>query len=108
MPSDSGRIGQLCFRDSKCGQHRSHIGLAVLRAPTKRDLQGGLIGKPTPIFAGAALFLFLAAVFRATLLWGYFPAEFEPLELGTRTVGFILLFVFAYSYARAWTDTRNK
>ena len=54
------------------------------------------------------MFLFLAAVFRATLLWGYFPAEFEPLELGTRTVGFILLFVFAYSYARAWTDTRNK
>jgi len=41
MPSDSGCIGQLCFRTDKCGQHRSHIGLAVLRAPTTSDLQGG-------------------------------------------------------------------
>lgn len=62
-----------------------------------------LIGKTTPIFTGAAFFLFLAAVFRAALVWGYFTSDLEPLELGTRTIGFILLFVFALSYVRAWT-----
>jgi hypothetical protein len=84
------------------------LGLLFYALRIRAIFKGGLIGKPIPIFAAAAFFLFLAAVFRAALLWGYFTAEFEPLELGTRTVGFILLFVFAYSYARAWTDTRNK
>ena len=84
------------------------LGLLFYALRLHAIFKGGLIGKPTPIFAGAAFFLFLAAVFRAALLWGYFTAEFEPLELGTRNVGFILLSLFAYSYARAWTDTRNK
>ena len=62
-------------------------------------LKGGFIGKTTPIFAASAFFLLLAAVSGPPFFLG-FLTEFEPLELGT--VGFLLLFVFAYSYAHQW------
>ena len=78
------------------------LGLLFYALRIRSMFNGGFIGKTTPIFAASAFFLFLAAVFRAALLWGYFPPEFEPLELGTRTLGFLLLFVFAYSYAHQW------
>jgi hypothetical protein len=83
------------------------LGLVFYTLRINRFFKGGTIGKPTPIFSAAAFFLFLAAVFRAALLWGYFTPDFEPLELGTRTVGFILLFAFAYYYVRAWSNV-NK
>ena len=60
------------------------------------------VGSTTPIFSAAAFFLFLAAVFRAGLIWGNLAPAFQPLELGTRTVGFVLLLCFAYRYARVW------
>lgn len=78
------------------------LGLLFYALKIRSMFKGGFIGKTTPIFAASAFFLFLAAVFRAALLWGYFPQDFQPLELGTRTIGFILLFVFAYSYAHQW------
>ncbi len=78
------------------------LGLLFYALRIRSMFKGGFIGKTTPIFAASAFFLFLAAVFRAALLWGYFLPEFEPLEIGTRTIGFILLFVFAYSYVHQW------
>ena len=66
--------------------------------------KGAFIGKITPIFVASAFFLFLAGVFKTALLWGYFPQDFEPLEIGTRTIGFVLLFVFAYFYAHQWEN----
>ena len=60
------------------------------------------VGSTTPIFAAATFFLLLAAVFRAGLIWGNLAPAFQPLELGARTVGFILLLWFAYRYARIW------
>jgi hypothetical protein len=78
------------------------LGLLFYALRIRSMFKGGFIGKTTPIFAASAFFLFLAAVFRAALLWGYFLQDFEPLEIGTRTVGFILLLVFAYSYAHQW------
>jgi purine-cytosine permease-like protein len=74
----------------------------------KQIFRGGALTRTRPIFVWAAFFLFLAAVFRAALIWGYFTADFEPLELGTRTVGFILLFAFAFSYFRALASIRNE
>ncbi|MGA2240079.1 MAG: hypothetical protein ABSG74_12800 [Candidatus Bathyarchaeia archaeon] len=78
------------------------LGLLFYALRIRSMFKGGFIGKTTPIFASSVFFLFLAAVFRAALLWGYFQQDFEPLEIGTRTIGFILLFVFAYSYAHQW------
>jgi hypothetical protein len=80
------------------------LGLFFYTLRINRIFKGGMMGKTTPLFAAAAFFLFLAAVFRAALLWGYFTADFEPLELGTRTIGFILLLAFAYYYVRAWSN----
>ena len=65
------------------------------------------VGKPVRIFAVAAFFLFLAAVFRAGLLWGSLASAFQPLEIGTRTIGFLLLFMFAYQYAQVWISLRK-
>jgi hypothetical protein len=78
------------------------LGLLFYALRIRSMFKGGFIGKTTPIFAASAFFLFLAAVFRAALLWGYFMQDFEPLEMGAVTIGFILLFVFAYSYAHQW------
>jgi hypothetical protein len=80
------------------------LGLLFYALRIRSMFKGGFIGKTTPIFAASAFFLFLAAVFRAALLWGYFLQDFEPLEIGTRTAGFILLLVFAYSYAHQWAN----
>ncbi|MGA2784158.1 MAG: hypothetical protein ABSF09_05615 [Candidatus Bathyarchaeia archaeon] len=59
------------------------------------------IGRTTPLFAAAAFFLLLGSVLRSALLWGYLT-EFEPLQITCRTVGILLLFTFAYSFARIW------
>jgi len=41
------------------------LGLVFYTLRINRIFKGGMIGKNTPIFAAAAFFLFLAAVFRA-------------------------------------------
>lgn len=78
------------------------LGLVFYTLRISKFFKGGAIGRTTPYFVGAAFFLFMAAVFRAALHWGYFTGEFEPFELTTRTIGFVLLFAFAYKYAQAW------
>ena len=74
----------------------------------RRIFKGGPLSKTRQIFTWAAFFLFLAAVFRAGLVWGHFTADLEPLEEGTRTVGFVLLFAFAFSYAHVLRSFRNE
>jgi hypothetical protein len=78
------------------------LGLLFYALRIHSMVKGGFIGKTTPIFAASGFFLFLAAVFRAALIWGYFVQDFEPLEIGTMTIGFVSLSVFVCCYAHQW------
>jgi hypothetical protein len=84
------------------------LALTFYTLRIQRLFKGGLLSKTRLIFFWAAFFLFLAAVFRAALVWGRFTADLEPLELGATTVGLILLFAFAFFYARVLASFRNE
>ena len=84
------------------------LALTIYTLRIRRIFKGGMLSKTRRIFFWAAFFFFLAAVFRAALVWGRFTADLEPLELGTTTIGLTLLFAFAFFYARALASFKNE
>jgi len=50
----------------------------------------------------AAIFFLGAACVRWLWDWGFIPSYLGGLEVGLRTVAFVLLFAFAVRYVRAW------
>lgn len=84
------------------------LALTFYTLRIQRIFKGGLLRKTRRIFFWSAFCFLLASVFRAALVWGRFTADLEPLELGTATVGLILLLAFAFFYARALVSFRNE
>jgi hypothetical protein len=64
---------------------------------TKSELTRGL-----QLFLSAACFFFGSAWVRWNLVLGYLSASFASIELGIRSLGFVLLFASTVHIARSW------
>jgi len=58
--------------------------------------------KGLTLLVAAAVFFLSAACVRWLWDWDFLPSDLGALELGLRTVAFVLLFAFAVRYVRAW------
>ena len=58
--------------------------------------RGGTIGRSIRILIGSACFTALSVLVRAGLIWKPLPAHFATIELVLRSLGYVLLFIFAW------------
>jgi hypothetical protein len=82
------------------------LWLVIYSFKTRSIYKGEMFKKSTSSFTRATVFFFLAAVLRIILVCEIIPESLEPLEIGTRTIAFILLFVFAVNFFKDWSQAR--
>jgi hypothetical protein len=79
------------------------LGLLIYSVRLRRMFSSwNYASKGLSLLVGSAVFLLLAACIRWGLEWEFIPSYLDSLEVGLRSVAFVLLFAFAVRYVRAW------
>jgi drug/metabolite transporter (DMT)-like permease len=84
------------------------FGLVLYSLKTRSIYKGDMFKRSVSFFTRSAVFFFLAAVLRISLVLEIIPNRLEPLEIGTRSVAFLLLFAFAVNFFRDWSRARAR
>jgi len=79
------------------------LGLIVYSIRLRRMFSSwNYASKGLNMLVGAATFLLLAACVRWGLEFELMPSYLDSLEVGLRSLAFVLLFAFVVRYVRAW------
>jgi cell division protein FtsW (lipid II flippase) len=84
------------------------LGLVLYSFKTRSIYKGEMFKKSTSSFTRSTIFFFIAAVLRFSIIYEIVPDRLEPLEIGTRTIAFLLLFVFAVNFFKDWSRARER
>jgi hypothetical protein len=84
------------------------FGLVVYSLRTKGVYKGEKFRRSMSGFTRSAMFFLFAAMLRVSLIWDIMPDYLEPLEIGVRSVAFLLLFKFSMEHFRDWKKFHDE
>jgi hypothetical protein len=79
------------------------IGMLIYSLKFYQLFRGGMMQRALSVLVISVLFFLLAALARASLIWGILPPDTPYVDIALRTVAFVFLFIALMRIVHDWT-----